>query len=79
MRKEGEFYVDKIIDEVNNIKVGSPFRVSYADSPVDMYKSMKLKIDMDIKEVIEVENANDLDNEIIKKRKGLKKKKKKKF
>jgi len=38
VEREPEYYADKLVDEVNNAKLGSPLRVAYADSPVHMYQ-----------------------------------------
>jgi hypothetical protein len=48
-----EHYVDKLVDEVNNAKLGSPLRVPYAASPVLMYAQMRPARDVDIAEVLE--------------------------
>ena len=50
---EREHYVDKLVDEVNNAKLGSPLRVSYATSPVLMYAQMRPARDVDMAEVLE--------------------------
>lgn len=50
---EREHYVDKLVDEVNNAKLGSPLRVHYAASPVLMYAQMRPARDVDIAEVLE--------------------------
>ena len=43
-----ETYVDRLIDEANHVKIGSPLKASYKDSPIIMYKNLKKIPDMDI-------------------------------
>ena len=45
--------MDKLVDEVNNAKLGSPLRVSYAASPVLMYAQMRPAREADRAEVLE--------------------------
>ena len=45
---------------MNGVQAGSPLRVDYKDSAVDMYKTLKIGADMDIGEVLAHDNEVDL-------------------
>ena len=60
VEQEINFFADKLFNEVNGVQAGSPLRVDYKDSAVDMYKTLKIGADMDIGEVLAHDNEVDL-------------------
>ena len=45
--------MDKLIGDLQNVKMGSPLRGNYQNSPIDMYQKMEIQPDMPIKDVME--------------------------
>ena len=56
VNEELKFFTDKLLNEVNGVQAGSPLRVNYEDSNIEMYKTLKIQQDLDIGEVLAKDN-----------------------